>query len=184
MSTATQIFNWISIGIDNTSIGESFYYDRRDNAFFSIMFLDYFMLDEDMNVASDITTSYSKAQENSLIDRMKRIELKDKDIILIPNVPLEERKSFMNQFVNTLTNKELIEILNQRIKNHDHGTKFDFYFGDEADEFTKQKWGEEKSIFLRQKAEQFLQFHHINIDTASIWDVGADGSISFDLTKD
>jgi len=89
----------------------------------------------------------------------------------------------MQQFVDNLTNQSLIKILQQRIYNQDYSTKFDFYFGDEADELTKQSWEQSKDLFLQQKVDTFLNLNNINIDSATLWDVEADGSITIDLTK-
>ncbi len=186
MTPSTQILNWLTIGFEQStgSLTENLYYDKRDREFFSIMAVDYFMLDEQMNVASNVTTNYSKTQENSLVDRMKRIENNDPSIISIPRVSLDERKNIMQQFVDTLSDQKLIAILNQRIQNQDYRTKFDFYFGSEADELTKQKWEEAKSNFLHQQVDTFLNLNNINVDNSTLWIVDSEGSISMDLTED
>ena len=111
------------------------------------------------------------------------LQQNDPEIISIDRISLEERKSLMQNFVDTLHKPELIKILQQRIHNQDYRTKFDFYFGDEADELTKQKWEQTKETFLHQKVDTFLNLNNINIDTATLWDVEANGSITLDLTK-
>jgi len=186
MTPSTEILNWLIIGFEQStgSLTENFYYDKRESEFFSIMVNDYFMLDEEMNIASNVTTNYSKTQENSLIDRIKRIENKDSNIISIPRVTLNERKNLMQQFVDKLSDSKLIDMLNQQIENQDFRAEFDFYFGNEADELTKQKWEEEKNNFLYQKVETFLNLNNINVDKSTLWIVDSEGSISFDLTDD
>jgi len=185
MTLPDQIRNWITIGIQIPlgRIFEDFYYDKRNNEFFSVLLTDQFMLDENLNIANDVTTNYTKEQEISLVDRIKRIELNDPEIVTIDRISLDERKSVMQQFVDNLTNQSLIKILQQRIYNQDYSTKFDFYFGDEADELTKQSWEQSKDLFLQQKVDTFLNLNNINIDSATLWDVEADGSITIDLTK-
>jgi len=42
------------------SLNEDFYYDKKNNEFFSIVLTDKFMLNENLNLASDVTTTYSK----------------------------------------------------------------------------------------------------------------------------
>jgi hypothetical protein len=186
MTPSTEILNWLIIGFEQStgSLTENFYYDKRESEFFSIMVNDYFMLDEEMNIASNVTTNYSKNQENSLIDRIKRIENKDSNIISIPRVTLNERKNLMQQFVDKLSDSKLIDMLNQQIENQDFRAEFDFYFGNEADELTKQKWEEEKNNFLYQQVETFLNLNNINVDKSTLWIVDSEGSISFDLTDD
>jgi len=185
MTLPTQIRNWLIIGFEQPlgSLNEHFYYDKKDNEFFSILFTDNLLLDKNLNLAKDVTTTYTTNQVSSLIDRIKRIELNDSEIITIDRVSLEERKFLMQQFVDTINNPELIKILQQRIHNQDYKTKFDFYFGDEADELTKQKWEQSKESFLHQKVDTFLNLNNINIETATLWDVDANGSITLDLTK-
>ena len=186
MTHPTYILNWLKIGLEQStgSLTENFYYDKRDNEFFSIMAVDYFMLDEDLNISNDVTTSYSKIQENSLIDRIQRIENNDPDIISIPRVSLEDRKAFMRKFVQALPGRKLDNLLYEQIQNQDYRTKFDFYFGNEIDETTKQHWEDEKANFLHEQVAIFLHLNNINIETASFWDVEAKGSISIDLTKE
>ena len=186
MTSSTQILNWLTIGFEQPtgSLTENFYFDNRDNEFFSIMAVDYFMLDENMNIDTNVTTNYSKIQEDSLVDRMKRIEDNDQTIISIPRVALEDRRIVMKQFVETLSDPKLIDILDQKVEIQDYRAKFDFYFGDETDEATKKKWEDVKSNFLHQQVDRFLTLNNINIDNATLWIVDSEGTISMDLIED
>lgn len=60
MTSPTQILNWLAIGFEqpNGSLTEHFYYDKQDAEFFSILFTDYFILDEELNLANNVTTNY------------------------------------------------------------------------------------------------------------------------------
>jgi len=71
-----QIYNWLTTGLQQPEdlLREIFYYDKRDNEFFSILVADYFIFDKNLNVAKDTTTSYTKENLETLIDRMRRIE--------------------------------------------------------------------------------------------------------------
>jgi hypothetical protein len=180
MTHPTHIRNWLTIGIQQPvgSMNEDFYYDKKNNQFFSIVLTDQFMLDANLNLANDVTTTYTKNQENSIIDRLRRIKHNDPTIISIERISLDERKFVMQQFVDNLTNHDLTKILQQRIYNQDYKTKFDFYF-----EVTRQNWEQQKSFFLQQKVDTFLNLNNIKIDTVTLWDVEANGSITLDLTK-
>jgi hypothetical protein len=184
MNLQTQIRNWLTIAIEQPLIAESFYYDRKANEFFSIMLTDYFMLNEDLSIPDNVSTTYTEYQETSLINRIKRIEQKDPDILSIKTVSVQERQSLMRRFVDSLTDENLINILTQRINNQDSSTKFSFYFGDEADEMIKLRWEKIKYDFLQQKIDLFLSVYNINIDSAKLWDVNANGTITIDLTKE
>ena len=67
----------------------------------------------------------------------------DPTIVSIERISLDERKFFMQQFVDNLNNNDLTKILQQRIHNQDYSTKF-FYFGNRADEVTRQKLEQQK----------------------------------------
>jgi hypothetical protein len=185
MVPVTQILNWLAIGFElpTGSLTELFYYDKRDSEFFSVMAVDYFMLDEHMNVASNVTTNYSKTQEATLVDRMKRIENKDPAIIFIPRITLEDRKTFMEQFVGSLDNTNLVEVLTEQIQKQDYKSKFDFHFSDETATVAKQKWESEKNDYLLGEVDTFLNLNSININNTTLWlDNDAESSISIDLT--
>ncbi|NII85692.1 MULTISPECIES: hypothetical protein [unclassified Pedobacter] len=186
MTSPLQILNWLTIGFEQPtgSLTEHFYYDKQDSEFFSILFTDYFMLDEDFNLASNVTTNYSKQEEDYVVSKIKRIEENDPTIISIPRITLEDRKNFMQQFADTLSDEKLVAVLNQRIKNHDYNNKFDFYFGNEVDELTKVKWEETKNMFLLQQVETFLNLNNINLNKTSLWLADANGSVSIDLRNE
>jgi hypothetical protein len=105
-----QINNWLTTGLQQPAerLSEIFYYDKRDNEFFSILVTDYFMFDENLNIAKDTTTTYTKENLEILIDRIRRIENKDVTIILLPrlgsptNVPATELiAQQLNRFLKT-----------------------------------------------------------------------------------
>lgn len=81
-----QIENWLRIGFTQPigKISEVFYYDKRDNQFFSILVSDYFNFDENYKIPNNITSSYPKNILLILADRMQRIENNDKSIIILP----------------------------------------------------------------------------------------------------
>ena len=110
MTKKEQINNWLTTGLQQPAerLSEIFYYDKRDNEFFSILVTDYFMFDENLNIAKDTTTTYTKENLEILIDRIRRIENKDVTIILLPrlgsptNVPATELiAQQLNRFLKT-----------------------------------------------------------------------------------
>ena len=131
-----QIYNWLTTGLQQSSerLSEIFYYDKRDNQFFSIFVTDYFIFDENLNVAKATTTNYTKEDLEILIDRIRRIENKDVAIISLPR---------LGNSAN-VDNPELID----------------------------------------QQAENFLLLNSINIETATIWEVEENGTITIDLKNE
>ncbi len=90
------------------SLTECFYYDRQNNEFFSILAIDYFMLDENFNISEDASVSYSTENLKILLDRMKRIEADSNDIISIPFA--DTQKNIQNQ-IDTFLNLNTIDIM-------------------------------------------------------------------------
>jgi len=118
-----KIYNWIKIGFlqPNERISELFYYDKRDNQFFSILISDYFHFDEDYNVPENATSSYPENILELLADRMKRIENDDKLIIPLPRTNKEENTNddYLDQKIETFLNLNSINIKTVTIWNVD-----------------------------------------------------------------
>lgn len=81
---------------------------------------------------------------------------------------VEDRKLYMQEFAKTISDKSLLEIINRRIKNQDGTNKFDAYFGDEADNVTKENWGAFKRKVLSKKVDEFLAIHKIEPEGSTI----------------
>ena len=136
MTKQEQIYNWLTTGLQQPAdrLSEIFYYDKRDNEFFSILVTDYFMIDENLNVAENTTTTYSKENLETLIDRIRRIENKDVSIILLPRLGNSQ---------NTADTE-----------------------------------------FISLQTDSFLNLNSINIETATIWEVEENGTITIDLKNE
>jgi len=109
-----QIYNWMKIGLLQPSerLSELFYYDKRDNQFFSILVSDYFHFDEDYNVPENASSSYPENILKLLADRMKRIENDDKSIIPLSRTNREENTNddYLDQKIETFLNLNSINI--------------------------------------------------------------------------
>lgn len=109
-----RIYNWLKIGFLQPSerISELFYYDKRDNQFFSILITDYFHFDENYNVPKNATSSYPENILELLADRMKRIENDDKSIIPLSRTNKEENTDddYLDQKIETFLNLNSINI--------------------------------------------------------------------------
>jgi hypothetical protein len=106
MTNKETILNWLTIGFQQPSdrLSELFYYDKRDDQFFSVLVTDYFLFDNELNLAPDAISTYSKKSLESLQDRIKRIENNDLNIVAIPRLgQMEEReiKTQMDLFMQT-----------------------------------------------------------------------------------
>lgn len=95
MTSKETLLNWLTIGFQQPAdrLSELFYFDKRDDQFFSVLVTDYFLFDDELNLANDATSSYSKQSLTSLQDRIRRIESKDLDVLAIPRLgQIEERE--------------------------------------------------------------------------------------------
>jgi len=106
MTSKEILLNWLTIGFQQSAdrLSELFYYDKRDDQFFSVLVTDYFLFDDELNLAKDATSTYSEKSLGSLQDRIRRIENKDLDILAIPRLgQMEEREiqRQMNLFLQT-----------------------------------------------------------------------------------
>lgn len=86
MNKRNRIINWIgvSLSLPENRQSEMFYFDKSQNLFFSIHIVDYFMLDENLEIDESATSSYNKKTENEIVSWIKRIEREDKLIISVP----------------------------------------------------------------------------------------------------
>lgn len=83
-----QIYNWLTTGIQQPShrLEEMFYYDKASKEFFSIMVVDYFLFDENFEIANDVTSSYSIETVENLAGKIRRIESGSSEIIAVPRL--------------------------------------------------------------------------------------------------
>lgn len=115
MNKQEQIHNWLTTGLQQPAerLSEIFYYDKRDNEFFSILVTDYFMFDENLNIVKEMTTTYTKENLDTLIDRIRRIENKDISIVSLPrfgNLTNADNTEFLSQQMESFINLNSINI--------------------------------------------------------------------------
>ena len=86
MNKRNRIINWIgvSLSLPENRQSEMFFFDKSKNLFFSIHIVDYFMLDENLEIDKSTTSSYNKKTENEIVSWIKWIEREDKLIISVP----------------------------------------------------------------------------------------------------
>jgi hypothetical protein len=104
MEKEKQIYGWIIAGLRQSPnrFSEIFYFDRRDEQFFSILVIDYFLFDEDFFPADSVQSTYS---ENTieLADRLRRMhDEDDNSIIALPRYGegLDDYQQKADSFLN------------------------------------------------------------------------------------
>lgn len=103
MTTQTQIQNWLIVGLQQSPLkfSEVFYYDKRDNQFFSILITDYLLFEKNGDLSKEATSTYSENTLKLLADRIRRINI-DANIIALPRLGnteedyLQQAERFLN----------------------------------------------------------------------------------------
>jgi hypothetical protein len=103
MTTQEQIYNWLVMGLQQSPVrfSEVFYYDKRDNQFFSILMTDYFLFEKNGDLAKEASSSYSENTLKLLTDRIRRINI-DSSVIALPRLGndgddyVQQAEAFLN----------------------------------------------------------------------------------------
>ncbi|WP_299888821.1 hypothetical protein [uncultured Lacinutrix sp.] len=105
MNKRNRIINWIgfSLSLPENRQSEMFYFDKSQNLFFSIHIVDYFMLDENLEIDESATSSYNKKTENEIVSWIKQIEREDKLIISVP------QKGLINDSLKRIEAEKFLE---------------------------------------------------------------------------
>ncbi len=112
MTIQEQIYNWLTTAFQQPAdrFSEIFYYDKQDNTFFSLLVTDYFIFDENLNIAEDTTSAYSKENLESLVDRIRRIDNKTDTIIPLPRLGKSMDVKLLSQQIDSFLNQNSINI--------------------------------------------------------------------------
>jgi hypothetical protein len=145
MTKQEQIYNWLTSGLQQPAdrLSEIFYYDKRDTEFFSILVTDYFMFDENLNVAKDTATTYTKENLEILTDRIRRIENKDVSIISLPrlgNSANVDNTEFTSQQAESFLNLNSINIETATIWEVEESGTITIDLKNECEPMTKKTW--------------------------------------------
>lgn len=145
MTKQEQIYNWLTTGLQQPAdrFSEIFYYDKKDNEFFSILVTDYFIFDENLNVAENMITNYSKENLETLIDRIRRIESKDFSIISLQrlgNSANVDNTEFISYQVESFLNLNSINIETATIWEVEESGTITIDLKNERESLTKKPW--------------------------------------------
>ena len=146
MNRQEKVYNWLATGLQQPAdrLSEIFYYDKRDNEFFSILVTDYFIFDENLNIADNTTTTYSQENLDTLTDRIKRIEKnEDTTIISLPrlgNSPNADSAEFISQQADNFLNLNSIKIETVTIWEIEESGTVTIDLKNESEPITKKSW--------------------------------------------
>jgi len=168
MSDRYNKYRWLELAFTEQvdRLNESYYFDRRDNEFFSVFITDFFLTDPtSTDTYSD--NPYSKTELEILAERINRLEQKDNSILNVPRLTIDERKQMMEKFLEnndrSSNHSELQKIID--VENGRTNLDFDNLLQDESQE----EWRYFKRDFIAQKIDTFCNLQNINLDTACLW---------------
>ena len=147
------------------------------------MVTDYFMLDENLDVAINATATYSQSNQSELVKKIKRIENEDMGIIPIPRLTNKERKDLLTQFLESIDNPKEKDRIESLYLNAER-TNFDKKFEIESEKEIVEGWDNFKNKILSSKADFFINLNKINTVSARVWELDQKCRITIDLTKD
>ena len=112
MNEALQLKNWIIFAIQQSQEdnSEKYYYDRKNQEFFSVMVIDLFLFDHKMNVINNISPYYTKDDLKSLKDRLRRIKAKKSSVIELPKYDLIQNPSEIEEKINLFLTENKINL--------------------------------------------------------------------------
>jgi hypothetical protein len=159
------LYNWFGYALTEQVdlMNERYYFDIRDNQFFSIFITDWFLIKDP---GDGIESPYTTSEFLLLEDRIGRIEKKDETIIPVPRLSIKSRQELMRRFLRTTANEDSA-VCNKLVEEENGKTKFNFNNSLPPD--LQEKWEAWKNEEIKKQADIFCNLHHIDLSTSSLW---------------
>jgi hypothetical protein len=167
MSTPYEIRTWLERAFCEPfgRINEAYYFDRRNNEFFSVFITDYFLTDPG-STEEFPNSPYSQEELATLSQRIDRLEDNSSFIISIPRLTIQERKEIMQLFIDKQGFSQKNEI-DAAIAGQNERTAFDFVGLLPTEQI--EKWQQFKFNQIQMKIETFCNLNHIDLDNTTLW---------------
>ena len=182
MSDHYDKYRWLELAFSEQveRLNEAYYFDIRDNEFFSLFITDYFLTDTS-SADEYLDNPYSVAELQTLTERIKRLELNDTSILSIPRLTIDERKQMMEAYLKSHSHLLNSNDLQKLIDAENGRTNLDFSNLLASEE--REQWRQFKSNFMQQKVHTFCNLQNINFDTATLWTDKKMTSVSLELAN-
>lgn len=133
-------------------ITECYYMDHSDKTIFSLHSVDYFMLNEQLEVRPNAQTGYTKEEITFLVTKIKKLERKASSVIAIPTFSIHETKSIIEYFTGFKFTHPEIETIKAEAAGFDSNLRKSLsnLFDSVSDDFFKEEWEE----FIHLKADE------------------------------
>jgi len=165
MTTLQQKYDWLQIvftGHINCEI-EAYYFDKTDNVFFSV-----FVPDNWLRYADARTEFYKYTVEEyeRVVQKAERMEQNDPDIIRVPQLTLEDRKTLLQDFLYEEQIQD-IAFLQKIVEDEDGRSALNF--DNKLNTSYKAKWDAFKAKFIGAYIDNFCLNNDIQLETATIF---------------
>ena len=104
--------NWLKIAFQQPldCESETFYFDKSDKQFFSILSIEYLLFDKKHNLINDISLYYTSEEIQQLAKRLKAIQKKKNSILLIPRYGIIQEPSNLLKYIDEFLIQNRIDI--------------------------------------------------------------------------
>lgn len=165
---------WLAMAVTLPTgyIGESCYYDKRDNQFFILTNLDYILNDDQLRPC--FLTNYTEEETAMLIDKLQRLEAEGDELVLIPRISIEERVEIQMAYLAYLEGMKYFDLMVDTVAEQDHTAIF------ALDQLLKQHdelnilcdhWFDFKLAHIQGTINHFITAHALDLSTVKLWHI-------------
>jgi hypothetical protein len=165
MTTLQQKYDWLQIVFTDRHDCdlEAYYFDRTDNVFFSVFVPEtWYGYDE----ARTEIYGHTIEEHERFIKKVERLENGDADIIRVPQLTLEDRKTLLQDF---LYEEQIQDIAFLQKFVEDENGKSALNFDNKLNTSYKAKWEVFKAKFVGAYIDNFCLNNDIQLETATIF---------------
>jgi hypothetical protein len=179
--SAENLYTWLGYAFTEKVelMNERYYFDKRDNQFFSIFITDWFLVKDP---GDGIESPYNPSEFLLLEDRIHRIEKKEENIIPVPRYSVQSRQELMRRFLRNIPTESHEAGFEELVEQEDGQTKFNFNHSLPPD--LQQQWDSWKNDEIKKQADLFCELHQIDLSTAGLWTDRKATTMSLGKTED
>lgn len=103
---------WIQYAVQQSTDEQSelFYFDKKNNEFFSILSIDNYLFDKKLNSIPGISLYYTTEELSQLKERFKKIKSKKNSIIVLPRKGIQSDPSELTAIIDTFLSVHKIDL--------------------------------------------------------------------------
>lgn len=165
MTTLQQKYDWLQLVFTERADCEieAYYFDKSDNVFFSVFVPETWLGYEE---ARTEIYGHSKKEYERFVLKVARLEQNDPDIIRVPQLSIEDRKTLLQDFLYEEQIQD-ISFLQKFVEDEDGRSALNF--DNKLNTSYKAKWDAFKAKFVGAYIDNFCLNNDIQLETATIF---------------